>query len=118
MTGYVSPEDLPCVYRGARIFVYPSLYEGFGFPPLEAMACGIPVVATKGSALEENLKGAATLVSAHGADELAGAMGRLLEDEQARADHREAGLRRAAEFGWEPAARTIQECYRELAGRN
>lgn len=118
LTGYVSPEDLPWVYRGARIFVYPSLYEGFGFPPLEAMACGIPVVATKGSALEENLKGAATLVSAHGADELAGAMARLLEDEQARTDHREAGLRRAAEFGWESAARNIQQCYRELAGKS
>ncbi|MBL8294235.1 MAG: glycosyltransferase family 4 protein [Bryobacterales bacterium] len=115
VTGYVSPEDLPWVYRGARIFVYPSLYEGFGFPPLEAMACGIPVIATRGSALEENLQGAATLVSAHCADELAGAMVRLLEDEQVRADHREAGLRRAAEFGWESVAKTIQECYRELA---
>jgi len=103
---------------GCNIFAYPSLYEGFGFPLLDAMACGIPVVATKGSALEENLTGAATLVSAQGADELAGAMARLLEDEQARADHREAGLRRAAEFAGEKAAGTIQECYRELARRN
>lgn len=115
MPGFVSPKDLPWVYRGARIFVYPSLYEGFGFPPLEAMACGIPVVATKGSALEENLRGAASLVSAHAADELARVMAWLLEDDQAWVAHRDAGLRRAAEFNWESAARTIQECYFELA---
>lgn len=116
LTGFVSPKDLPWVYRGARIFVYPSLYEGFGFPPLEAMACGIPVVATKGSALEENLRGAASLVSAHCADELARVMAWLLEDEQAWVDHRDVGLRRAAEFNWESVVTIIRECYLELAG--
>jgi len=115
LTGYVPAADLPWVYRGARVFAYPSLYEGFGFPPLEAMACGIPVVATRGSALEENLRDAATLVPTDGTDELAAALGKLLRDERARSEHREAGLQRAAEFGWDRTARAILECYRELA---
>jgi glycosyltransferase involved in cell wall biosynthesis len=62
MLGFVSEDDLPWVYRGAELFVYPSLLEGFGFPPLEAMACGVPVISTLGSSLEENLGDAAELV--------------------------------------------------------
>ena len=62
LAGYVDQKDLPAVYAGARLFVYPSLHEGFGFPPLEAMACGVPVISTLSSSLVENLEGAAELV--------------------------------------------------------
>jgi alpha-1,3-rhamnosyl/mannosyltransferase len=112
--GFVPEPVLPALYRGARLFVYPSLAEGFGFPPLEAMACGVPVIASAGSSLGENLAGAADLVPPGDAAGLAVAMCRMLRDE----DHRQArireGLARAAAFRWEDTARRVVACYREL----
>lgn len=113
--GFVPHEDLPWLYRGARLFVYPSLCEGFGFPPLEAMACGVPVISAPNSSLAENLRGAAELVSPTDVAALEAGMWRLLTNEGLRAQRIEQGIRRAAEFRWEQTARAVQSCYRELA---
>ncbi len=115
LTGYVGDNDLPWLYRGASLFVYPSLYEGFGLPPLEAMACGVPVVSSSASSLEENLSGAAVLIAPTDTAALAAAMHRLAMDREWHAQLAKLGLERAAKFRWEDTARTILQCYRELA---
>jgi glycosyltransferase involved in cell wall biosynthesis len=116
LLGYVDGVELPALYAGARVVAYPSREEGFGFPPLEAMACGVPVVATDTSALRENLRGAAELVPPGDARALANALRRLLSDEPLSADRRRAGLERAACFRWEATAAATLSCYREVAG--
>jgi len=113
--GYVDAEDLPAVYRGARLFVYPSLEEGFGLPPVEAMACGIPTISSATSALEGNLRGAARLVDPESVDALADAMRELLSDETERDRLRSLGLQRAAQFDWDASARATLRCYRLAA---
>ncbi|MGH2956601.1 MAG: glycosyltransferase family 4 protein [Solirubrobacterales bacterium] len=113
--GYVDQAILPALYANARAFVYPSRAEGFGLPPLEAMASGVPTVATRTSALAENLDGAAELVPVGDAAHLAGALRRVLRDEALRARLRERGLVRAARFRWETTARTTLDRYRALA---
>ena len=115
MPGNIDRRDLPWLYAGASLFVYPSLYEGFGFPPLEAMACGVPTVASASSSLAENLQGAAELVPANDEAALTLAMNRLLRDEELRAQYRKKGLARAAEFCWQKAAQQTLDCYMELA---
>ncbi len=115
MPGYVAEEDLVWLYRGAAAFVYPSLYEGFGFPPLEAMACGVPVIASRGSAVEENLEGAADLVAPDDVDGLAAAIRRVVGEPGRRAAMIERGRERAACFTWERTARAFAACYGELA---
>jgi glycosyltransferase involved in cell wall biosynthesis len=117
LLGYVSQRDLPWLYGGARLFVYPSLREGFGFPPLEAMACGAPTIASLSSSLAENLQGAASLIPPTDGEALTAAMRRLLHNEQLRAQCREQGLARAAEFRWEKTARQTLDCYEDLAVR-
>jgi len=107
---------LAWVYRGASVFVYPSLYEGFGFPPLEAMACGVPVVASRGSSIEENLCSAADLVDPNDPEEIASTMRRLLVDSAWRRHRVETGMQRAAAFRWEETARLVLNCYRESVG--
>jgi glycosyltransferase involved in cell wall biosynthesis len=114
---YVPAEDLVALYNLADLFVFPSLYEGFGLPPLEAMACGLPVVASTAPALREVLDGAALLVQPLDAAGLAEAMAAALGDEPLRTHLREAGLQRAALFSWERTARETAAVYREAAGR-
>jgi alpha-1,3-rhamnosyl/mannosyltransferase len=111
LTGYVSTADLPWLYAGARLFAYVSFEEGFGFPPLEAMACGVPTVASRSSALAENLEGAAALVPPGAPDELAAAMRRILGDDREHARLRADGLGRAAGFRWRDAAERMRACY-------
>jgi glycosyltransferase involved in cell wall biosynthesis len=116
--GYVAAEDLPALYNLADLFVFPSLYEGFGLPPLEAMACGLPVVASTAPALREVLDGAALLVPPLDVNALAEAMASVLDNPDVSARLREAGLHRAALFSWERTARETAAVYREaVAGR-
>ena len=114
---YVPAEDLVALYNLADLFVFPSLYEGFGLPPLEAMACGLPVVASTAPALREVLDGAALLVHPLDVPALAEAMAAALGDEPLRSHLREAGLQRAALFSWNRTARETATVYREAAGR-
>lgn len=114
LPGYVVQDDLPWYYAGASVFVYPSFQEGFGFPPLEAMACGVPTISSLSTALAENLDGAAELVPAGDDEALATAMARLLEDPRLRAERRRQGLERVARFRWTETARQTLDCYRSL----
>ncbi len=109
--GFIADPDLPAVMSGAAVFVYPSLFEGFGLPPLEAAACGTPVVASNTSALPEILGDAALLVDPHSAEGLASALRRALTDESLRAELRHRGIARAAHFSWEAVARRCVAAY-------
>jgi glycosyltransferase involved in cell wall biosynthesis len=117
LTGYVSDEELRALYSSCRAFLYLSLYEGFGLPPLEAMSCGAPVVAGRTSAIAEVTNGAARLVSPNSSEEAAAALLELLEVEGARHALVEAGLRRASDFSWQRAARETLEVYAEALRR-
>jgi glycosyltransferase involved in cell wall biosynthesis len=103
-TGYVADEEVPALLGGALAFVYPSLYEGFGMPALEAMACGTPVLTSNSSSLPEVTGEAALLVNPQDTAAMASALARLATDDGLRAELRERGLRRAASFTWERCA--------------
>jgi glycosyltransferase involved in cell wall biosynthesis len=105
--GFASDVDLPALYRGAALFAFPSFYEGFGLPVLEAMACGVPVVCSNASSLPEVAGDAALLVDPHDEAGLAQAMQRALEDEPLRREMVARGLEQAAQFTWERAARQL-----------
>ncbi|MBI4301042.1 MAG: glycosyltransferase family 4 protein, partial [Chloroflexi bacterium] len=113
---YVPEEDLPTLLSLAAIFVFPSLYEGFGLPPLEAMACGTPVVASNTSSLPEALGSAAILIDPQ--DTIAWAQGihRLMEDERLRQELRERGLAQASRFSWSASAQKLLDVY-NLVGK-
>ncbi|HYG82684.1 MAG TPA: glycosyltransferase family 1 protein [Pyrinomonadaceae bacterium] len=113
-TGYVADEDLRALYSSCRAFVYPSLYEGFGLPPLEAMACGAPVITSRVPALVETVGDAARLVPPTDYRELARTIVRVLEDPGEREQLSSAGPRRAAQFSWEKTAQATLDVYREV----
>ncbi len=115
LLGYVGREDLIRLYQNASLFVYPSLEEGFGLPPLEAMACGIPTIATENSSLKENLSGAALLVPPDSTTALADAIAAVLKQPKLGADLAERGIARSRQFSWEITAQKTLDCYRELA---
>lgn len=118
-TGYVPLEDLPALYSAAALFVYPSLYEGFGLPPLEAMACGTPVVGSNAAALPEVLGDGALLVSPYDVDGMATAIRSVLLDPGLARGLAERGRDRALTFSWERTARQTVKVYREaLDGTN
>ncbi len=115
--GRVSFEDLRVLYSAADLFVFPSIYEGFGMPVLEAMACGAPVITSNTTSLPEVAGDAAILVDPLDARELGEAMVRVLSDEKLREALREKGFERVKHFTWEQAARRTMEVYREVCGR-
>ncbi len=110
--GYVPGKELPWWYNAATLFVYPSLYEGFGLPPLEAMACGTPVVSSDVSSLPEVVGQAGLLVDPTDVEDLAGAMGQALADSGLRDEMGAAGLAQARRFSWREAARQTVTTYR------
>lgn len=111
--GYIPREELPLWYAAARLFVYPSLYEGFGLPPLEAMACGTPVVTSNTSSLPEVVGDAGIMVNPESAEEIAEAMHRALTDRELRGELREKGLNRAKGFSWQRAAQQTVQVYEQ-----
>jgi glycosyltransferase involved in cell wall biosynthesis len=115
-TGYLSDEELRGLYSSCKVFLYPSVYEGFGLPPLEAMACGAPVVAGRIPSLQEVLGSNARLVEPD-VNALAGGIVELLEDENQRQMLAAAGLEHARKFSWEKTARLTLEVYQQLLAR-
>jgi len=113
LTGYVADEDLPALYRSASAFVYPSLFEGFGLPPLEAMACGAPVVTSDTSGLPEVTGDAALLIDPHDEQSLANALIEVVNNKPLRASLREKGIAQAGKFTWREAAEKTLRLYRE-----
>jgi glycosyltransferase involved in cell wall biosynthesis len=115
--GRVENEDLLYLYNAACCLAHPAFYEGFGLTPLEAMACGTPVIVSNVSSMPEVVGDAALLVDPNNPEELAVAMYRLLSDEALRAELRAKGLARASVFSWERAARETQAVYDRVLGR-
>lgn len=114
LPGYVPDEDLPAVYVGAQALAFPSLYEGFGLPVLEAMACGTPVACSQTSSLPEVADDAAVTFDPISEDDIVGVLRRLLVEPGLRRELRERGLERAAQFSWDRAAAETEAVYRRV----
>jgi glycosyltransferase involved in cell wall biosynthesis len=112
--GPVAEADLPALYSGAMLFVFPSLYEGFGLPVIEAMACGAPVMCSATSSLPEAASDAALLIDPLDVDALAAALFRALTDAELRASLRDKGLAQAARLSWESTAQATLDVYRQV----
>jgi glycosyltransferase involved in cell wall biosynthesis len=113
-TGYVEDQDLPALYSGAEAFVYPSLYEGFGLPPLEAMACGVPVVTSNVSSLPEVVGQAGLMHDPNDYRAFTDSVVKILGDAPTREHFKRVGLKQASCFSWERAARETQAVYDEV----
>ena len=111
---YIPQADLPALYAGARLFVYPSLYEGFGLPVLEAMASGTPVITSNVSSLPEVVGSVALLIDPQDTDALRAALARALQDDPWRQQARSAGLARAAQFSWQKCVSATVQIYARL----
>lgn len=111
--GYVPQEDLPLVYNLASLFVYPTIYEGFGLPALEAMACGVPVITSDVSSLPEIVDGAGLLIPVNDSSALFETMVKVLTDEEMRKDLIRKGPQRAAEFSWSKTAQLTLQVYQK-----
>ena len=114
--GFVPDETLASLYRLASVFVFPSLYEGFGLPPLEAMASGTPVITSNVSSLPEVVGDAALLIDPYEPESIADAMRRVLTDAALRDQLRARGFQRAREFSWDRSVRRVREIYGEVLG--
>lgn len=115
--GYVPPTTLAALYRMASAFAFPSLYEGFGLPPLEAMSCGTAVVTSKISSLPEVVDDAAVLVDPYSVEDIAEGIGRVLNDDDLRDALVQKGLARAQSFSWERSVKAIHAGYLKALGR-
>jgi len=114
--GFVPDRTLAALYRMTSVFAFPSLYEGFGLPPLEAMACGAPVVTSRISSLPEVVGDAALLVDPYSVEDIARALNRVLTDDALCADLRERGQLRAQTFSWDRSVRAIHAVYLQALG--
>lgn len=114
LLGYVPDDELPALYRQAELFVFPSRYEGFGLPPLEAMACGVPVITSNTTSLPEVVGDAGVMIDPYDTGELVASMKRLLSDESHCHRLRQAGLQRATHFTWEGAAKETLKVYQGI----
>jgi alpha-1,3-rhamnosyl/mannosyltransferase len=117
-TGYVDDDTLGCLYSGATALIYPSFYEGFGLPVLEAMACGCPVLCSRAASLPEVAGEAALYLDPHDIDAMADAIDLLLDDAPLQARMREQGFERAATFNWERTARETLDVFQRVAGES
>lgn len=113
-TGYIQDEDLSAIYSGATCFVYPSFYEGFGLPPLEAMQCGVPVITSNTSSLPEVVGDAGILIDPKDEDQLCQAMFNMLNDSNLRTTLSQKGLERAKQFSWKKCADQTVEIYQKI----
>jgi len=113
--GHLSLHDLPILYSASEMVVFPSLWEGFGIPVIEGMACGVPVITSNISALPEVAGDAGLLVDPHSSDDIAAAMHRLLTDSELAATLRARGVERARQFSWERSARETLAAYRAMS---
>lgn len=113
-TGFAPEEHLPILYNGCDAFVYPSLYEGFGLPPLEAMNCGTPVITSNLTSIPEVVGDAGILINPYSEEELENALTRLLNDEGLREEYSLKGLERASNFSWKKTAEDTLEVYKKL----
>ncbi len=114
ITGYVEQQDLPYIYSGAKVFVYPSLYEGFGLPPLEGMCCGVPVIVSNTSSLPEVVGDAGVYCDPYSIESIADAITRVLSDEALKNHLSFEGIKRSHIFNWEDAASGVIDIYREI----
>jgi glycosyltransferase involved in cell wall biosynthesis len=118
LTNFVSQEELAALYTLCTVFVFPSLYEGFGLPIAEAMCCGAPVIAGNSSSLPEVVGGAGILADAASAEELSAAMLSLLRDEKLRLEMSERSLKRSVDFSWENVARRVVSAYESIGKKS
>jgi glycosyltransferase involved in cell wall biosynthesis len=117
LAGYVPDADLPALYSGALCFIYPSYFEGFGLPPLEAMQCGVPVIVGNQTSLPEVVGDAGLLVDPFDETAIAAAIASLIDNSDLRAELRVKGLKRAEMFDWHETARQTLAVYREVVDR-
>ncbi|MFN5834710.1 MAG: glycosyltransferase family 4 protein, partial [Akkermansiaceae bacterium] len=114
--GFVPDADLPNLYRAAQAMVYPSLFEGFGLPPVEAMACGTPVISSTRGALEEVVAEAALTINPEDVENMTQALTRIAEDDGLARDLRAKGISNAARFRWSRTADEVMKIYRRAMG--
>ncbi len=116
-TKYIPDEDMCPLINGATAFVFPSIYEGFGMPPLEAMACGVPVISSGAASLPEVVGDCAVIVDAYSPQSICDGMYKIYSDEKLRADLKKRGPERAARFTWEQSASALHDIYKEVTGK-
>ena len=113
-TGYVLENEVPILMHGANIFIFPSLYEGFGMPVIEAMSCGTPVITSNTTSLDEISGDAAIKVNPYNVDEITNAMEKLLVEEEVSNKYRVKGVEHASKYTWKEAAHILNQVYNEL----
>jgi len=116
-TGHIDEEDKPCLYNLADVFVYPSFFEGFGLPPLEAMACGVPTIVSNSSSLPEVVGDGALMIDSHNVNEISFVIKKVLENQELEDYLISKGLKRAGKFNWDKAASEFLSIFK-LYGKN